>query len=497
MSEVRNPWDKERVSEVRKARGLDPIPKKKKVRFDEPWYEDLAEGAGVSALETYYGVKDLFGSMDDEDRDTLKDWQEDAAQSGWGTGGQILGEIAQFALPGGVALKALRGAGKGLKSIAGAESLIGAGLGGLKLPQADTDETRGSNALFEGATSLVGSGVGSALGGIIKGSGVTKHAKDLLDKGYRLTPGQASTSEFVQGLEGLLDFVPSVASGARKRIQQGKDDWSRGFLKKAAHDPEKITEVGEAGFRQVSDQTDALYDKAWKGIKSVQPRLYEKVKAITKHNRKGLSGSDGDVLKTIAGDAKRLLGDGKATPENLVQFDKIIRSHISGGNPKKFSIDNSLREIRDEVRKGFPDDVIANLKKADANHPNYKTVETAASKADGGVISPITGLKSSKSVGGSKRHARGESPIFDFGKQGLETVGRTPAEMPLSGLKRIAHMFPQLVPLEGLGNLTMGRAKGQKAVSDFLEKNLPKNFLSAGNISNALYDHGNEPRKKD
>ena len=113
------------------------------------------------------------------------------------------------------------------------------------------------------------------------------------------------------------------------------------------------------------------------------------------------------------------------------------------------------------------------------------------------MISPITGLKSSKSVGGSKRHARGESPIFDFGKQGLETVGRTPAEMPLSGLKRIAHMFPQLVPLEGLGNLTMGRAKGQKAVSDFLEKNLPKNFLSAGNISNALYDHGNEPRKKD
>ena len=65
-------------------------------RPEEAWYEDFGEGLAVSGMDTYYGIKDLVTDLDDEDRARLKDWKEDAAQSGWGTGGRVVGEMAQL-----------------------------------------------------------------------------------------------------------------------------------------------------------------------------------------------------------------------------------------------------------------------------------------------------------------------------------------------------------------------------------------------------------------
>jgi hypothetical protein len=120
-------------------------------RDAEPWYEDFAEGVVSSGMGTYYGIKDLTVGMDDEDKARLKDWKEDAAQSGWGTAGNVVGEVAQLALPGGAALKgakALNAAGKLAKTAKAlplaTDVLASSALGYVKPPE--EGKTRGERA---------------------------------------------------------------------------------------------------------------------------------------------------------------------------------------------------------------------------------------------------------------------------------------------------------------------------------------------------------------
>ena len=64
--------------------------------------QDFSEGIGVSGLETYYGAKDLLGLGSAKDKQTLEAWRRAAGESGWGTAGQITGDVAQYLLPAGI-----------------------------------------------------------------------------------------------------------------------------------------------------------------------------------------------------------------------------------------------------------------------------------------------------------------------------------------------------------------------------------------------------------
>ena len=72
------------------------------VTDEEPWYEDMAEGVGASMLGKYYDIKDLVVGMDDEDVANLKNWEDDAAQSAWGSATKNLADMANVMSPGGV-----------------------------------------------------------------------------------------------------------------------------------------------------------------------------------------------------------------------------------------------------------------------------------------------------------------------------------------------------------------------------------------------------------
>ena len=85
---------------------------------EEAFYQDFGEGIGASALETWEGGKDLLSKTglvdapDESDLARLKDWQDDAGQSGWGTAGKIVGDIGQMAAGGGLIGAGLKAATK-------------------------------------------------------------------------------------------------------------------------------------------------------------------------------------------------------------------------------------------------------------------------------------------------------------------------------------------------------------------------------------------------
>lgn len=84
--------------------------------FDElPWYEQLAIGAGKSAIDLGRGVGQLAGVVTQSEIDEAK--ARDEAISGWGTAGEVLGTVGQLAIP--------FGAGAGLARLAGAGSKLG------------------------------------------------------------------------------------------------------------------------------------------------------------------------------------------------------------------------------------------------------------------------------------------------------------------------------------------------------------------------------------
>jgi len=72
----------------------------------EPWYEDLAEGVVTSGLETAHMLPKALGFSTPQFDALLKDWKEDALESDWGKGGRIAGNVAQYMIPGTLALKA-------------------------------------------------------------------------------------------------------------------------------------------------------------------------------------------------------------------------------------------------------------------------------------------------------------------------------------------------------------------------------------------------------
>ena len=132
---------KERLNTVRSTEKDKPPSKEA-----EAWYEDFGEGLVTSLMKTGAGIKDLIVGLDEEDKALVADWAADAAESGWGKGGEVVGDIAQIALPAGVLVKAAKVAGMakaGSRTLpAIADIIASAGVAGIKAPTEDESRVK-------------------------------------------------------------------------------------------------------------------------------------------------------------------------------------------------------------------------------------------------------------------------------------------------------------------------------------------------------------------
>lgn len=473
---------------------------KKSNKPAEPWYEDFAEGVGVSGLSTYYGLKDLFTDLDDEDRATLADWKEDARESGWGVGGQIAGDVGQLFIPAGGLLKATKLAGQASKVGKGlnlttklikanpikAGALNAGVLAGLKLP--DADETRLGNATRDAAAAVVGGGVMKGLAKAAKGITKSKAGQQLLDEGVPLTVGQAAESKSVQGVESLMELTPLLSQKTKALQDTAAKAWDLNFINKAAPKGVRITKTGREGFDQLKGAVNSAYKKAWGKAGKVPEGTKESLQNIVIKNLDDFDVKEARVLYRIFDDVEKLTTGGN--PKQLKSLDNALRKEIAKAKNSP-ELQRVIQGMRDELRDRLPKEARNALKEIDKTYPKYLTVKkaTAAAHANKGNFSPKQASQASKTVGGETKAASDidGAPLMKAAEAGIETLGNSGRGELLGWVRRALNTVPSIAPLESMGKVLLGQTPGQKLVDKGLETATGKALRAAVPKTAAAY----------
>lgn len=189
--------------------------------------DDFRAGIAESGLRTFLGAKQLITGLSDQDNSVLKEMNQDMKdRSGWATGGRVLGDVAQFAVPGSkiasnTMVAVTRLLPKAIASLAAipAAGFTSSGIQGLiasPLEQEDGESRKSIDARRLGAAAkegVAGAVLNSTLGLLAKGA--TKaftpsvEASALMDKGIQPTLQQGSggaPGRFIGGLtSGITD----------------------------------------------------------------------------------------------------------------------------------------------------------------------------------------------------------------------------------------------------------------------------------------------------
>ena len=443
----------------------------------EPWYEDLGEGLGVSGLGTYYGIKDLFGSMDEEDLATLEDWKKDAAESGWGTAGEILGDVAQLAVPGGAALKGAKALQKvkGLKTASKALPFVADAGASAGLEALQAEQGKGAEAASESLKgSLLGGALAKSAGKLLKGAKKTPEAQQIIDKGGFVTPGRATDSGLVQAAENIAAYTPFLARSVDKSRRKADDSWNEIILNEVAPIGTKITEKGQKGIAQIKQSFDDAYSNAWKGADNVSNKGRINFVNEATQAADSLGVEDLGVLKKVMTDFKKLSAE--PSSKKIKELDNQMRKQIQRAGKDKNQLRDTLKNMRSSMREGMSNDTLGKLKGVDKQYAKYLVTRKAASKAADteGVFTPKQLLQSAKQVGGETRTATGKAPLQDLATGGVKMAGKDLATSFLDPVRRLSKYAPTPVPFLEKGSQALigetSTQKGLKATADLLRK---------------------------
>ena len=458
---------------------------------EDGWMEDFGEGIAASIMKTGYGIADLVGGVGEGtfqlDPERLADMQEDAKDSGFGTAGNVVGEIGQFLLGGGLIAKgglkaakmakaAERGSGqrKALRKAVGAigrpglvrEASIAGGLGGLQY--AGENESRAGNAITNAA--LVGAG-GLALKGAakaFKGAEVTKSAKKAMERGDYLTPGQAVKGGLVRALENVMGVLPGLASGVVKARSKGVNDWATGTLtgftnKLGMKAPKRFDNKAA---QDIVTKFDENANAAWNKAKSFSP-ADDFGKIITKVIDSKRLNADGDA--EVAKILSRLFDP--ETGKKLILNKNELRvlyddlGNLKGSNK---ATNDTMSELRQTIRNKIGKEAGDEVKVLNDIYPDYKTVKTALQNVpltEGPVlITPKMLDAAAKTVSrkGQKRATQDQS-FATATREGVETVERGEPGVLFDLLKGVAQTIPSPdKAMEVAGRAVLGQTKVQQ-----------------------------------
>jgi len=441
----------------------------------EAWYEDLAEGVGLSGLETYYGVKDLLGYGSAEDRETLKAWREDAAQSAWGTAGQVLGEIGQMAIPGGAALKGARALSKTGRLFKGVPTALDAAVAGGHgyIAAPEEGESRLANAMQNVGGSLAGGLIGRGISKLGRGLEKTPEAQKLLDEGIELTPGQATKSMFPRALETVMGITPSLATGVKELQGRALSQWNKKLLNEVAPPGSTIENVGTQGFKELKSSFDNAYNKAWGKAKEPSDASLFSIVRSAKKDASELGRESRAQLNNAVNDIIDL--STAYSPKKLKELDNSLRKSIDSAynaNPPQFALGKSFEDMRSKLRESVGKETTDALSEIDPQYRKYQTaIRASERRAEEGVekaIRPRDVLAASKVKGRPGQFSRGESPLVDIAEPALQTVGWTEKAPLINIMKAVSRNVASPTPvMSGLGRLGLGETALQKGAIRF------------------------------
>jgi hypothetical protein len=434
--------------------------------------QNAAIGFGKSGVDTYEGIKQLFGAVTPQEVDERRKLDAPLMSTGGGMVGNVAGQAAQMAVPVGDAGKVLSVAGKAAPMIGGALRA-----GAFAATQGvGSDESRLGNA---GESALFGAG-GAALHGAVArvGKGMAdKIAPEVMDlykkaqaAGIPVHFSQLSDSKFVKTLASTLGYLPFTGAGAAGKAQQ--EAFNRAASRGFGHEASVLTDdVVSAAKKKLGAGYDAIFGRNHISLdKQAVADLFKLHQSVGNDLEASQAAVARKQIEKILDNA----GQAGAMPGKVYQN---LRGQLRDGFGKESPLGRKVMEARkildDAASRSLGPSDAAALKVLNGQYANLGTVRDALKQVAGagGNVKPAALWNLVKN--GSTKEMRElakigqvllKDPIPDSGTAGrlLATGGAGMAGMA-GGLAAVSPLAKLLL----LG-ATVGRAANSKAAANYL-----------------------------
>jgi hypothetical protein len=430
----------------------------------------VAAGAGESLYNTARGIKQLFGGQTQDDTDDQRRMDAPLEHTGGGFLGNVLGGVAQYALPGlGVEAAGAKIASKlatspnALNAAQAVYRAAAPAVGGAATAAMDpvgSGETRAGNAGIGAIAGEAGHTLGTGVAGLLRAG------EDPLSRGARIGADIAkkygvplTMPQMTGGFTGLvasaLDKLPF--SGAKDRIenQRGKFNDALG----------KISGIPDAQGALNTDMSDTAHDVVGGGIGTL----------AAQHTATATPQNIGHMLSVVQ-DA-----DANATPENAAAVRAKVQQLLAHMDPGTWTINGDAwrqansalgRQIRSEsdgdlrhylgqlqepymdmMQQGMPQTAQDQFRALRTQYRNLKTVAPLIEKSGNAGVNP--NLVQGRAI--AAKNNRG--PMQDLGSLGKEMLT---SKYPDSFTAQRAAIYGMGAALAGgLGNEILGKPEGE------------------------------------
>jgi hypothetical protein len=344
--------------------------------------QNLAIGAGKSVADTGRGLAQLVGrGMTPEQVAEQRQIDAPIMATGGGITGNILGQVAQIAVP--------VGGGARLASVAGkaAPYVSAAARGGAfaaSQPIA-TGESRGANAAAGAALGAVGQGIASGAGRL-----ATK-AKEVLNPvvrqsidaarnmGIPLNVSQTSASPAIRAAQAATKWLPF--SGAAKSAQRQQESFNRAVGKTFGADASTLSDdVMRAARKKLSAGFDDIYSR---NDVAVTPDTARRFLALERRALADMTDAESKVIRNQIDEILRAAETGSMSGRKY----QALRTQLQRVEKRPDAIGSAVRQVRTELDEAAaasvgPRDADA-LAKLRSGWANLRTTEDALSQVSG------------------------------------------------------------------------------------------------------------------
>jgi len=388
---------------------------------DSTGWQKFGIGIAKPVVEGYEGGRVLLRKalgkepkVDVSSQERLK-----AIRGGAATGGEILGNIAMLAAPGGATTLLPRALAR-----VGADVALNAAASGVQ--SVGRGEEFGTGAAWGAGGSLLGAGIGAARAARPALAG---GAKELLDRGVRLTPGMAANGT-VRKLENVGAELPVVGGAVRRMQQRATQDWNKGVMDKTLRGaglPEinpQVAKTGHAGVAELKDALGKQYDMVWG---TAEPDVAKLGRGIADAWSQGAARLD-------PGDAKRLGGTVEAVTArinagDLQGADRMLRKLADNAEEAgKDAETETFHAVRAAMQDSLPDAHKKALAKLNSAYREFLPVQRASTYVGPmerqGVFTPKELLQAVK-VGRMGEAATGSAPLQQEATSAMQIIGKS------------------------------------------------------------------------
>lgn len=443
--------------------------------------ENALAGGGKALTDLYRGGKQILGVGDQDalqaEIDESKRLDAPLMATGGGIVGNIAGNVAATAVPGGVAAKGMMAFPKVaaiMQSLLAARPIataaaLGAGTGAVTgaLEPVETGGSRAGNAALGATVGAAGGLIPGVLSRVVKPqTGAAQQA--LLDEGVRLTPGQILGGAFKTAEEKAVS-IPVLGHFIKSAQQRGMDDFNRaGFNRALAPIGQKVGpkfNIGREGVAEVADRIGAVYDDVLDriGRVDIDPAFHGEVNKVVSMAAADMGEANTKQLQAII--KTRVLDEmtpaGTMSAETMKKAESELGRRAAGfmssADENQRQLGAALREVQASLRRNVErsagPDLAAELQGANKAWASFVRIQDAAGRigAVDGVFTPAQLTSAVRKGDKSVRHgafAKGDALMQDLADSGKGVMGSTvnnsgtTDRMLLAGLAGGGYMLP-------------------------------------------------------